>query len=722
LNKYLSLEPEDAEQVPERIKQLKEARRQAQLREGRGDAKLLWKRPLVWAGFMIVAVLSFWLFQPDSPLMTALSESLPTQEVVERVVVATQVPPTPTPEPLPYKWTRVNSLSFAQRDSVKVIVVDPYDKEVIYIGMEWAGLYKSINGGISWQPIQEGLGRAQTHSIIINPQDSNIIYAGTRGGGVYKSTNGGESWEQKNNGIYELDLGTSSIHLDPQDYDHLLFYSRNNLYETFNGGENWIQIRLDNNNCPYEGSSAFISPLNPETIIFIESKNYRDGCEPGVYVWQGNNNSRIFSPIDFRISNEAFIDVDHLWHFQDGSLIASVETDDLIISHDDGITWDLLMNLKGKCRVIQPVLSQPGVFYCGKDNDFFRIENYGLTWKPVYFFDTDGYNLSIEEIYINPEDPDHIMLGGKGFFVSNDGGKSWKESSNGLGASKFNLVSDQTGENLFLEDQYFAEYFYSEDYGLTWDNYNKEGYGLAFDANEEYVYRLIQFDNKMLRFSNSNPSIKTEIPIPIMNDPRINANRFIEENIFLLDANHFVDQKHEIYFSEDGGENWFISNGLDAIDPVISGNLDFGSKDGKVIYIGGIARSSDGGKSWSGCGEQLDLRGDIAIDPQDSNHLYAVSFGGGVYVSNNGCKNWKPINNGLGNLYVNSIVLDIDDSNILYAGTDNGFYISYNAGENWAPVNEGFLGGLVINSVYISSIDHTVFAVTPLGIFRLENK
>jgi len=73
LNQYLSLAPEDAAQVSERIKNLKVARKQAQIREGRADAKPFWKRPLVWAGFAVVAVFSLLLLIPNSPFRTALA-------------------------------------------------------------------------------------------------------------------------------------------------------------------------------------------------------------------------------------------------------------------------------------------------------------------------------------------------------------------------------------------------------------------------------------------------------------------------------------------------------------------------------------------------------------------------------------------------------------------------------------------------------------------------
>jgi photosystem II stability/assembly factor-like uncharacterized protein len=73
----------------------------------------------------------------------------------------------------------------------------------------------------------------------------------------------------------------------------------------------------------------------------------------------------------------------------------------------------------------------------------------------------------------------------------------------------------------------------------------------------------------------------------------------------------------------------------------------------------------------------------IAIDPADSNTVYAGAWGGGVYKSTDGGGQWADVNNGLTNRIVRSLAIDPADSNTLYAGTDNNIYISYDGGQTW---------------------------------------
>ena len=82
LNKYLSLTPEDDEQVALHIKQLKDAHRRTQVKDGRERVKPFWKRPLVWVGAALIATLALFAVLPGSPLQQLISgpESTPAAE------------------------------------------------------------------------------------------------------------------------------------------------------------------------------------------------------------------------------------------------------------------------------------------------------------------------------------------------------------------------------------------------------------------------------------------------------------------------------------------------------------------------------------------------------------------------------------------------------------------------------------------------------------------
>ena len=111
----------------------------------------------------------------------------------------------------------------------------------------------------------------------------------------------------------------------------------------------------------------------------------------------------------------------------------------------------------------------------------------------------------------------------------------------------------------------------------------------------------------------------------------------------------------------------------------------------------------------------------LAVDPRDSSLVYLAVMGRGVFRSTNHCQTWTPINRGLGSLFVNSISIDTNNPDTLYAGTDGGAYISMDGGEAWYQINDGLLGAIVVYSIVIDS-QSTVYAATPYGIFKLEGK
>ncbi len=100
LNKYLSLKPEDAEQIPLRIKALKEARRRVQVKGGREGGKPFWIRPLVWVGVVLVAALALFVVLPGSPfakLISGPASTLAAEEVTSSPIKVAETEPESIP-------------------------------------------------------------------------------------------------------------------------------------------------------------------------------------------------------------------------------------------------------------------------------------------------------------------------------------------------------------------------------------------------------------------------------------------------------------------------------------------------------------------------------------------------------------------------------------------------------------------------------------------------
>jgi len=121
-----------------------------------------------------------------------------------------------------------------------------------------------------------------------------------------------------------------------------------------------------------------------------------------------------------------------------------------------------------------------------------------------------------------------------------------------------------------------------------------------------------------------------------------------------------------------------------------------GERDYSSVGRGGVWRSDDGGDTWHLLAERLDAGfgnlkrtyiGALAVDPRDANVAYAASVdegydlssGKGVFVTHDGGKTWRPMNEGLGNFNVHNLAVDPSDPRRLYAGTGgDGFF-------RWGP-------------------------------------
>ncbi|MEE8638073.1 MAG: sialidase family protein [Candidatus Margulisiibacteriota bacterium] len=149
------------------------------------------------------------------------------------------------------------------------LIVSAISPEVIYIGSEGNGIFKSIDGGTNWSWLRRGLrcsvnSYPEIYELAIHPTDNDLVYAATLVGygptdvgGPYKTTDG-ENWERKTSGI-STNFYASAIDLDPADPGTLYlaigagestggadlgtFYD-GGIYKSTNSGETWSQLSV----------------------------------------------------------------------------------------------------------------------------------------------------------------------------------------------------------------------------------------------------------------------------------------------------------------------------------------------------------------------------------------------------------------------------------------------------------------------------------------------
>jgi tetratricopeptide (TPR) repeat protein/photosystem II stability/assembly factor-like uncharacterized protein len=669
----LALNPPNLEEVRGSIADLKKDRDTLQAATVVLPRKPIWRSIWFWAGLVIVAILAIWLAQPTSPLRIALSEptgisstDIPAVDTQTPTITptATEAPiPTPTltpaPTAIPLEWQRQDSGQFLQRDNVMSVLIDPTDADVMYAGMARSGVFKTIDGGISWFPVHNGLNRGWIHNMVINPENPDEVYAGTLFGGLYKTENGGESWGYMQTGIADFWQFTSYVAINSADPNHLAYTGGNNIASTTDGGATWKNYE------PHQW--RFVSEVDLEFNGFLTSLAINP--ETGDLFAAGNdfNSVYVFHSEDGGNTLELALQVEG--SFSGGTFFVDPHREEIYFSADDRATyrwsdeteaWQLWAN-----RIVPLTVTGEGVLYALYPSEVRYSLDLGVSW--IYSAPSD---FSVRTINSSTSNPGTIAAGGRSVYVSKDGGSTWEERGNGLGATRTEIGFSEILNEINLREESCTSACFPED-------------------SRFYQYNLSSRDSALIASQGcgTNPGSSWE---QILCLERLESHPDFSEAV----------------------RGFFPS----PVDPEV-GFFNYGPV---------LQHTSDGGSTWESCDNWTfswvsEMKSAVALHPDDAEILY-VATADGLGITRDGCSTWlEP--KGLDARHFNSVALNPDNPDIVYAGTDAGVFISYNAGDTWGKVNDGLLGALVIYSVSVDPNNpDNVYVSTPYGIFKLESK
>ncbi|MFN9114048.1 MAG: WD40/YVTN/BNR-like repeat-containing protein, partial [Bacteroidota bacterium] len=134
---------------------------------------------------------------------------------------------------------------------INAIAFHPTNSDIIWAGSPGGGLWKSTNGGATWNTGYDNFAVLGVSSILVTPSNPNIMYVATGDGdagntrsiGVYKSTDGGATWAATGLTFtlasYKL---IRKLLMDPNDESHILAATSDGLYRTTNSGTTWTKV------------------------------------------------------------------------------------------------------------------------------------------------------------------------------------------------------------------------------------------------------------------------------------------------------------------------------------------------------------------------------------------------------------------------------------------------------------------------------------------------
>ena len=177
------------------------------------------------------------------------------------------------------------------------IVVHPANSDIVYVAAQgplWKsggdrGLYKTIDGGKTWQRILHISDDTGINEVYMDPRDANVLYAsayqrrrhvwtlidGGPESGIHKSTDGGRTWRKITSGIPEEDKGRIGLAVSPANPDVVYAVveaadGKGGFFRSTDRGETW-QKRSDYvSNGPQYFNEIFCDPILEDRVYAID--------------------------------------------------------------------------------------------------------------------------------------------------------------------------------------------------------------------------------------------------------------------------------------------------------------------------------------------------------------------------------------------------------------------------------------------------------------------
>jgi len=331
------------------------------------------------------------------------------------------------------KWRPIGPANMGGR--VTDIAGVPGDPTTFYVGGADGGIFKTTNGGVTFEPIFDGQRAYSIGTIAVAPSDPEVLWVGTGEGdprnsvgygyGVYRSTDGGKTWIHL--GLEKTDR-IKRIAVNPTNPDEACVCAMGRewgpnadrgVFRTTDGGKTW------------------------EKVLYLDENT---GCSDIAIEW---NNPRILYAGMWTFRRKP-------WRFDDGG-----DKTALYKSTNGGKTWSKISHKNGlpdkpMARIgVSIAQSSPNIVYLitefVNDGTLFRSEDRGETWSVV----NKDRNLNFRPFYYSdvkadPGNPDHVYTLSGGMSKSTDGGKTFMPIARGQHGDNQALWIDPKNSNRVL--------------------------------------------------------------------------------------------------------------------------------------------------------------------------------------------------------------------------------------------------------------------------------
>ncbi len=583
---------------------------------------------------------------------------------------------------------------------IEYIIIDPRDSDVIYVAAhrhkDAGGFFKSADGGQTWNSSQ--LAGEAVHALAQASQNPDVLVAGTNRG-VYRSMDAGESWKMIPEGGYPDLINIDSLAIDPRTTDTIYAGTWYLPWKTTDGGKTWNRVK----NGMIDDSDVFaieIDRRNPDHVIasacsgIYETKDAAASWRKVQGIPSASRRTRAI------LQNPGSLNT-----------IFAGTTEGFWRSPDNGSSWMLMTPKQLEINAIAVHPDDANIVYIGTNNygvmisrdngKTFAMSNSGFSGRRAYQIAADREQQG--RVYASTI---NTATGGGFFFISDDGGASWKASMTGMPSRliAYSILQDEVDANTIYLSTNLGMYV-SANRGASWaalgapvEEPKPKAKSRRSRGATRTVAPLRRDDTvKRAQAALNAAGYDTGTPDGIAGTRTITAVRKFQLDKSIPQTG-VIDAATLTALGIDGGIPTADTAGsLQTAPQALTDTINalaytHDEKDGRRgIYAAtnaGLFRSYNPAVGWEKIpyGDKLDARTlCVSIAAQNSKTIYVGTATSGVLVSRDGGESWtqipdEAIRHGVP---VNVIEQDPKRSAYVYVGTTQTFYLSRDGGEHW---------------------------------------
>jgi photosystem II stability/assembly factor-like uncharacterized protein len=384
----------------------------------------------------------------------------------------------------------------------------------------------------------------------------------------------------------------------------------------------------------------------------------------------------------------------------------------------------------GDARAFAFSSADPHRIYLGTTNSWiYESADNGSTWMRLAELGNVD-DLVVDNLVVDEADPKTIYAGvwqldrpGGGIYISHDGGVTWVSTADMDGKSIRSLAQAPSNPKILIAGA-IGGVFQSDDGGQHWKKISPEGSG---EIHKVESIAIDPTDPKTIYAGTWHLPWKTTDGGATWNN--ITKGLIDDSDVFsiILDsktpATVYLSACSGIYKSETGGQLFHKIQGIPSTarrtrvleqDPV---NRD-------IVYAGtteGLYKTTDAGVNWSRMTGPDVIINDVHIDPTNPQDVLLATDRSGVLLSKDGGASFISSNDGISQRQVTALLADAKSAETMYAGVVNdksygGVFVTENGGKDWEQRSEGLEGRDVFSLA--QSDAGVVYAGTSHGLFK----